>query len=80
MLYVLYISLVEVRERSHEKDSHIFKLCDLIHNISLQLRSQEDAEKAYQNLADNVALHNIQSCLDKRLEECYARNPQFHSD
>jgi hypothetical protein len=80
LLYVLYISLVEIREKSLEKgDSQTYGLCNLLHNIPLMLGSEKDAEVAYQGLIGKVESLGIHSWLENRKREFHGRNPEYDS-
>jgi len=40
LLYLLYIALIDIRERAYEQnDKTTFGLCDLLHNVPLYLIS-----------------------------------------
>ncbi|MDO6430938.1 hypothetical protein Q4E93_10090 [Flavitalea sp. BT771] len=78
LLYVLYISIVEIREKSYKKgDNQTFGLCNLLHNIPLMLGSESDAEKAYTKLIDDVEFLGIHSWLENRKKEFYSRYPEY---
>jgi len=77
LLYLLYITLVDIRERSYEKkDSYTFGLCDLLHNIPLQLITEDGAKEAYEYLLSNVKEVEIENWLENRKEEFYSRFPE----
>lgn len=78
LLYLLYISLIDIRERSYEsKDDITFGLCDLLHNIPLQLTSEEGAKDAYNYLVSNVESLGLEKWMNTRLTEFYNRFPEF---
>lgn len=78
LLYLLYIALIDIRERSYENnDKTSFWLCDLLHNVPLRLTSEEDTKDAYQRLAANVEAMGIQEWFNTRKEEFYERYPEF---
>jgi len=80
LLYVLYISLVEIREKSYEKgDSQTFGLCNLLHNIPLMLGTETDSEIAYKELVEKVESLGIYSWLENRKKEFHARYPEYDS-
>jgi hypothetical protein len=81
LLYLLYITLVEIRERSYEKnDERTYWLCDLLHNIPLQLNSDEDINDAYERLSDKVDHLGIQDWLKARKQEFYERYPEYKGE
>jgi len=80
LLYLLYISLIDIRERSYEnKDHTTFGLCDLLHNIPLQLTSEEGSKEAYKDLLENVKSLGLKKWMDTRLTEFYNRFPEFQT-
>jgi hypothetical protein len=55
LLYLLYIALIDIRALSYEnKDNFTFGLCNLLHNIPLQLTSNDSAKSAYDDLLVKV--------------------------
>lgn len=81
LLYVLYISLVEIRERSYEQgDRRTYGLCDLLHNIPLMLGSDENAKIAFKNLTESVGYLGVESWLETRRTEFYDRYPEYLPD
>ena len=77
LLYLLYIALIDIRERSYEKkDSYTFGLCDLLHNIPLQLIDEEGAKEAYEYLLNNVKELGIENWIETRKEEFFSRFPE----
>lgn len=80
LLYVLYISLVEIRETSYEKgDSRTFGLCNLLHNIPLMLETEADCKIAYDDLIGKVGSLGIDSWLENRKREFHDRYPEYGS-
>jgi hypothetical protein len=78
LLYLLYITLVEIREYSQEnKNERLFWLTDLLHNIPFQLDSEDEVKNAYSNLIDNVKELGIEKWLETRETEFYSSFPQF---
>ncbi len=81
LLYLLYIALIDIRERSYEqKDKNTFWLCDLLHNIPLQLSSEEGIQNAYTNLSEDVQALGIDGWLETRKKEFYDRYPQYMNE
>jgi hypothetical protein len=78
LFYLLYIALVDIRERSFEKkDSYTFGLCDLLHNIPLQLTSEANVKDAYEYLLDNAKELGMEKWMETRKEEFYSRFPEY---
>lgn len=78
LLHLLYIALIDIRERSYENnDKTSFWLCDLLHNIPLSLGSEDDIKTAYQDLIANVNALGVQSWFKTREEEFYERYPEY---
>jgi hypothetical protein len=79
LLYLLYITLIELREFSHETNNKKFYwLADILHNIPLGIDSnEEEVKKLYQDLVDNVKELGIQSWLETRKSEFFSQNPEF---
>ena len=77
LLYLLYITLVDLRERSYEKkDSYAFGLCDLLHNIPLQLMTDEDAKEAYEYLLNNAKESGFENWIEIRKGEFFSSFPE----
>ena len=78
LIYLLYITLIEIRERSYEqKDNRTFWLCDLLHNVPAALKSDEGCKEAYNNLIQNVKELEVESWLETRKNEFYGRFPEY---
>lgn len=78
LLYLLYITLIEIREYSQETgNDRFFWLSDILHNIPFQLESEEDINNAYKSLIDNVKKLHIDQWLETRKSEFYARFPEY---
>jgi hypothetical protein len=79
LLYLLYISLIDIRARSYENnDKTTFWLCDLLHNIPLRLNSEEEIKDAYERLLDNINSLGVQDWLDTRMKEFYEKYPEYN--
>jgi hypothetical protein len=78
LIYLLYITLVEIRERSYtNKDERTFWLCDLLHNVPAALKSEGQSIDEYNKLVENVEALNLNSWLDTRMAEFYERFPEY---
>lgn len=78
LLYLLYITLVEIREYSHEnKNERLFWLTDMLHNIPFQLDSEDNVKEAYSDIIDNVRELGIEKWLEARKVEFFSRFPEF---
>lgn len=78
LLYLLYITLVEMRERSYEQnDKRSFWLCDLLHNVPLALPSEESTQEAFKDLIEKVHTLGIDEWLQTRKKEFIERYPHF---
>lgn len=78
LLYLLYSTLIEIRERAYEaKDERTFWLCDLLHNIPSSLESESGTQEAYRNLLNNVKHLGIEKWLEVRKSEFYNRFPEY---
>lgn len=78
LLYLIYIALIDIRERAYESgDKVAFNLSNLMHRIPLQLDTDEDAKDAYKEFLSMVSEKNLNIWLDKRLEEFYQRFPEY---
>jgi len=80
LLYVLYITLVEIREQAYEKkDNRLFWLCDMLHNVPFALMSEDSTKDAYNHLLESVEHLGIEDWLNKRQEEFYSRFPEYQA-
>lgn len=81
LLYLLYIALIDIRERSYEqKDKTTFWLSDLLHTIPLRLTSEEDIQNAYTSLSENMEVLGIDGWLETRKKEFYDRYPEYYNE
>lgn len=81
LLYLLYAELIGLRENSVQNGNNaLFTLCQLIHNIPLQLKSEEGAIEAYDKLARDVEHYGMQEWLENRRREFFSRNPQYKTE
>ena len=78
LAYILYITLLEIRETAYEKeDSRLFHLSDILHNIPLSLLEEESAKLEYKNILESVQKLKISDWLEKRMDEFKDRFPEF---
>lgn len=78
LLYLLYITLIEIRERSYEQnDKRTFWLCDMLHNVPLSLSSEEATQESYEHLIEKVRALGLDTWLEAREKEFYDRYPQY---
>ncbi len=76
LLYLIYITLIEIRERSLEtNDKMTFLLCDLLHNIPLHIKSDKNINEAYKDLKEKVEEKGLQNWFKTRKDEFLSRNP-----
>jgi len=60
LAYVLYITFVEIREKAYEmRDSRLYHLTDLLHNITFSLLDNVSAKEEYNNLMHAVDVLKI---------------------
>jgi hypothetical protein len=79
LLYLLYITLVEMREKAYEQnDKRTFWLCNLLHNVPLALISEESTQSAYNNVIERVESDGVHEWLENRKKEFFDRYPQFY--
>jgi len=80
LLYLLYIVLIDVRERSYEKnDKATFWLCNLLHNVPLVLSTGDDGIKdAYDKVCEIIEHDDMNKWLQARKEEFFQRYPEFN--
>ena len=70
LAYIVYITLLEVREKAYsDKDSRLYHLADLIHNIPFRLLSESSSKEEYNRLLDAVEFLNITDWLKARERE-----------
>jgi hypothetical protein len=78
LLYVLYITLVEIREQAYEKkDNRLFWLCDMLHNIPFALTSEDATKEAYNRLLESVKHLGVENWLEHREKEFYSQFPEY---
>jgi len=79
LCYLLYVALVDIRERSHENgDKASFWLCNLLHNLPLVLaEGDHELVNAYNIIRERVDHDNMGQWLETRKQEFYSRYPEF---
>lgn len=78
---MLYTALIDIRERSYENnDKASFWLSDLLHNIPMQLASEDDIKEAYESLREKIDERGAQNWFNKRKEEFHHRYPEYNMD
>jgi hypothetical protein len=82
LLYLLYIALVDIRERSYENnDKASFWLCNLLHNVPSALaEGDEGVIDAYNLICERVEHDDMDKWLETRKKEFYDRYPEFKLD
>lgn len=76
LAYVLYITLVEIREAAHaENNSKLYHLADILHNVPMSLLDNELAKDEYQRMLATVEALNISDWFDTRMKEFKSRFP-----
>ena len=79
LLYLLYIVLIDIRERSYEKnDKASYWLCNLLHNVPLVLaEGDEGVEDVYNGVCERIAHDNMDKWFETRKQEFYQMYPEF---
>ena len=78
LLYLLYIVLIDIRERSLENgDKASYWLSNLLHNVPLTLDSDEGIEEVYKQVCDRIEHDNMNKWLETRKQEFFERYPEF---
>ncbi|SHN08185.1 hypothetical protein [Chitinophaga sp. CF418] len=81
LAYVLYITLVEIREQAYEKgDNRLYWLSDILHTVPLSLLDDESSKAAYETLIKAVEKLEIEGWFKQRSEEFYKRYPEYLSE
>jgi len=78
LAYVLYVTLLEIRENAYnQKDSRLFFLTDMLHNAPFSLLNEESAKSEYEKILETIKHANVSDWLDKRMKEFKNRFPEF---
>lgn len=78
LIYLLYITLIEIREKAYENnDNRIFWLCDMLHNVPFSLLSESATNDAYEHLLEEVKHLGAESWLKARKVEFYDSFPEY---
>jgi hypothetical protein len=78
LAYVLYITLVEIREKAYEeKNWRFFHLTDMLHNVPSGLLKEEQTREEYSSLIQKVKELKIYDWWEKRVNEFEERFPEF---
>ena len=55
LAYILYITLLEIRNEAYEKgDNRLYWLADLLHNAPFSMLNEDSAKREYENIVDSV--------------------------
>lgn len=78
LAYVLYITLLEFREKAYlNKDSRTFHLADILHNVPMSLLSEDSSKEEYVKLLEAVnslGLNDWFKAREKEFIERYSNN------
>ena len=78
LAYVLYVTLLEIRENAYKnKDSRLFHLADMMHNIPFSLLNEESSRFQYDLMLKTVESLKIPEWLEQRMTEFKSRFPEF---
>lgn len=78
LAYLLYITLIEIREQSHEKgDNRLYWLSDLLHNVPFSLLDDNLSKEQYEEIIKRVDALKIDNWLETRKKEFYQRYPEY---
>jgi hypothetical protein len=78
LAYILYTTLLEIRERAYEtNDSRTYHQTDILHNIPFSLIAEEPAKEEFNTLIAAVETLEINEWLDARMGEFKNRFPEF---
>lgn len=76
LAYVLYVTLLEIRESAYtENNSRLYHLADMLHNTPFSLLNDELAKEEYDKILQAVETLNISDWLNKRMKEFRERFP-----
>jgi hypothetical protein len=77
LAYLLYITLLEVRESAYvDGNSRLYYLTDMLHNTPFSLLSDNLAKEEYEKILQTVAELNIFDWLNNRRKEFKERFPE----
>jgi hypothetical protein len=80
LFYLLYSVLIDIRERSYEKDDKAcYWLSNLLHNVPLVLADGDDVgvDRIYADLLDKIKYDRMEKWLENRKQEFVDRYPEF---
>jgi len=78
LAYILYITLLEIRENALEEDnSRIYHLTDILHNVPTSLLEDEEAKEEYKRIVNAVKGLKIYDWWKNRRNEFEQRFPEF---
>lgn len=78
LAYILYATLLEIRESAYkEKNSRIFHLTDMLHNVPTSLLEDEAAKEDYKKVLQSVESLKIFEWFNNRIMEFKKRFPEF---
>lgn len=81
LAYILYITLLEIREKSYaEENSRLYYLIDMLHNVPFSLLNDEDTKMEYIKILDTVEALGIYDWLNNRRKEFSERFPAISID
>ena len=78
LLYLLYKALILIRAQSYkEKDKINFELCNILHNVPLQLIAGESNQEIYKKLLHYANGEFIEEWLKMEHEEFFRMHPEY---
>lgn len=80
LYFILYMAFVELREKSHEEgDVRTYRIADILHNVPLNLRSDQDPKEIVNDLRNKAIAKGGQKWFDTKMEQFLERYPQYSS-
>jgi hypothetical protein len=78
LAYILYVTLIEIREQAAEKgDNRLYWLSDLLHNVPFSLLDDDRSKEQYKEIIQRVGAMKIDDWLETRKKEFYERYPEY---
>ncbi len=78
LAYVLYATLLEVRESAYaDKNSRLYHLANMLHNTPFSLLNDEQAREEFTKMLQTVEELKIFDWLNNRMKEFKERFPEF---
>ena len=78
ILYILYLTLIELRhENSENGNRRLYLIADILHNVPLTLIEDGEILGAYNNIVENAKAFEMEKWLSQMKQQFYNAFPEY---